>query len=259
MNKVSSHNRWRAPTRVTILFSSGLLVIFLLVFPLAFSSTGLAHAVSPALSPGQWAHYSLSGNESQGTVDAFFTVQSVSGPNVTFTDLDTFADGHTTTDTLTVSILTGPSQPASGEYFVIAPQIHVGELVYPNDYHYKLFPIHDISARTYALASRQAAHVQGMNSSQVCAPAPCTPPPCPNSACTSEDFYWDQSTGLFTEIVKSLNGGVVLHVVMSSTNIWQAANSLDSYLVPSAVVSLMSAGLIGVIVVSRARRKGKRR
>ena len=210
---------------------------------------GDAHGVSPSLSPGQWAHYSLSGNQSEGTVDALFTVKKVDGANVTLSDLDTFSDGHTTTDTVVVSISTGPIVPSSGQYFVISPQKQVGDLVYPGDnVHYKGFPIQDVTARPYASASRQVAHVHAQNSSQIYVSTPTT---------TFEDFYWDDSTGMFTEIAKSLNGTEVLHVVMSATNLWQPDSSFDSFLVPSAVVSLISAGLIGVILVGRYRRKAK--
>lgn len=208
------------------------------------------HAASPALSPGQSAHYSLSGNESGGTVDAFFTVLKVDGANVTFSDLDTSFDGHTSTEIVIVSISTGPIVPSSGQYFVISPHKQVGDLVYPGDNHYKGLPIQDLTARPYASASRQIAHVHAQNSSQIFTSNA-------TRATTFEDFYWDDSTGMFTEIVKSLNGVIVLHVVMSSTNLWQPDSSFDSFLVPSAVVSLMSAGIIGVILVGRYRRKAK--
>ena len=211
---------------------------------------GNVHGVSPGVSPGLWAHYSVSGNESGGTVDALFTVQQVSGSNVTFSDLDTFQDGHTTTDTVIVSISTGPTVPSSGQYFVISPQKQVGDLVYPGDTtHYKGLPIQDISSRPYAFSHRSTAHVHAQNSSQIFVTTPTT---------TYEDFYWDDSSGMFTEIVKSLNGATVLHVTMSSTSLWQPDSSIDSYLIPSAVVSLISAGLIGFILVGRYRRKAKR-
>lgn len=208
------------------------------------------HAVSPALSPGQWAHYSLAGNESQGAVDALFTVLKVDGANVSFSDLDTSSSGRTVMDTFNVSISTGPAIPSSGQYFVISPQKRVGEVVYPGDHHYANLTIQDLTARPYASASRQVAHVHALNSSQVYVSG--TQP-----TTTFEDFYWDYSTGMFTEIVKSLNGAVVLHVTMSSTNLWQPDSSFDSLLVPSAVVSLITAGLIGVILVGRYRGKAK--
>ena len=235
--------------------------LFMILFPLffaSFSPVSTAQGATVGLSIGQWAHYSLSGNESAGTVDALFTVQNINGPNVTLTDLDTFQDGHTSTDALVISTLTGPATPASGEYFVISPQKTIGESVYPGDYHYNKFPIQDITARTYASARRQTAHVQGMNSSQICAPAPCTPPPCPNPACTSEDFYWDQATGMFTEIIKTVNGATVLHVAMTTTSMWPPESPIDPYIVPSAIISLSSAILIAIIVVARYRKKLKR-
>jgi hypothetical protein len=227
-----------------------LLLFSTLLLPTSLFAVRDANGASPNLSPGQWAHYALSGNESQGTVDALFTVQKVDGSNVTFTDLDTFSDGHTSTDTVYVSISTGPTIPSSGQYFVISPQKRVGDLVYPGDPHYASLPIQDLTSRPYASARRQIAHVHAQNSSQIFTS---------NSAraTTFEDFYWDDSTGMFTEIVKSLNGVIVLHVVMSSTSIWPADSSFDSFLVPSAVVSLISAGLIGVILFGRYRRKAK--
>lgn len=212
---------------------------------------GIVHGAPPSLSPGQWAHYSISGSESSGTVDALFTVKNVDGDNVTFSDLDTFADNHTSIETITVSASTGPLIPSSGEYFVISPQKKVGDLVYPNNSHYSMFPIQDITARTYASAKRQTAHVQGSNSSTVYVgnnPGPKT----------FEDFYWDNPTGMFTEITKTLNNTIVLHVVMTSTSMWPPDNPIDPYIVPSAVISLTSAGLIGVIVVARYRKKPKR-
>jgi hypothetical protein len=227
-----------------------LLFFSTLMLPVSLMVARDAHGVSPGLSPGQWAHYTLSGNESQGTVDALFTVQKVDGANVTFSDLDSFSNGRTFMDTVNVSISKGPTTPSSGQYFVISPQKHVGESVYPGDSHYANLPIQDVTGRPYASASRQVSHVHAQNSSQVVISG--TPP-----ATTFEDFYWDYSTGMFTEIVKSLNGGVVLHVVMSSTSMWQPDSSFDSLLVPSAVVSLISAGLIGVILVGRYRRKAK--
>jgi len=63
---------------------------------------------------------------------------------------------------------------------------------------------------------------------------------------------------MITEIIKTLGGAVVLHAAMSSTSLWQPDASIDSLLIPSAVVSLISAGLIGVIIVARYRRKAKR-
>lgn len=230
-----------------------ILLILVLVVPVSLSTMDNAHGATPGLIPGMWAHYGLSGNESSGTVDALFTVQKVDGNNVTFTDLDTFQDGHTSTDTIVVSILTGPAIPSSGQYFIISPQKTVGDLVYPGDTrHYGQFPIQDITGRTYGSARRQSAHVQGANSSQICIVGS----PCPT---THEDFYWDNPTGIFTEIIKTNNGATVLHVTMSSTNIWPPDNPLDPYIVPSAIVSLTSAGLIGIIVVARYRKKKPRR
>jgi hypothetical protein len=232
-------SRWAVTCICFLLFSASL-------FPLLLFAVGDVHGASLTLSPGQWAHYALSGNESEGTVDALLTVQRVDGANVTFSDLDTFSDGHTSTDTVIVSTSTGPTVPSSGQYFVISSQKQVGDLVYPGDnVHYKGLAIQDITARPYASASRQIAHVHAQNSST-------TPP-----TTTFEDFYWDDSTGMFTEIVKSLNGVVVLRVVMSSTNLWQPDNSFDALLVPSAVVSLTSAALIGVVLIGRYRRKAR--
>jgi hypothetical protein len=204
------------------------------------------------VSPGDWAHYTISGNESGGTVDALFTVQRIDGPNVTFTDLDTFSDNHTTTDTVVVSISTGPVVPSSGQYFVISPQKPVGDLVYPGDTkHYQNLTIQDLFSHPYVSAKRQIAHVHAQNESQIFTSTT-------TRVMTFEDFYWDDSTGMFTEIIKTLKGAVVLHVVMSSTSLWPPDASIDSLLIPSAVVSLISAGLIGVIIVARYRRKAKR-
>ena len=225
------------------------LLFFTWFFPLSFSTVGDVHAASPALSPGQWAHYSLSGNQSEGTVDALFIVQKVDGANVTFSDLDTFSDGHTSTDTFVVSISTGPPVPSSGQYFVVSPQKVVGDSVYPGDHQYQNLTIQDVTARRYASSSRQIAHVHAQNSSQISTSTPTT---------SFEDFYWDNSSGMFTEIVKTLNGTVVLHVVMSSTSLWQPDTSPDPLFVPTAVASLFSAGLIGVLLVGRYRRKAKR-
>ncbi|TMI30694.1 hypothetical protein E6H27_06970 [Candidatus Bathyarchaeota archaeon] len=223
----------------------------MMLFPTSLSAVGDVHGASPALSPGNWAHYALSGNESQGAVDALFTVQRVDGNNVTFSDLDTFSDGHTTMETVVVSISTGPTLPSSGQYFVISPQKQLGDSVYPGDHHYQNLTIQDLTTRPYVSAKRQIAHVHAYNSSQIYTET--TPP-----STTFEDFYWDYSTGMFTEIVKSLNGEVVLHVTMSSTSLWEPDSSIDSLLIPSAVVSLISAGLIGIILVGRYRRKTKR-
>jgi len=170
---------------------------------------------------------------------------------VTFTDLDTFHDNHTVTETIVVSISVGPTIASSGEYFVISPQTKVGDPIYPDNTHYHL-PIQDLSSRSYAYANRQIAHVHAQNSSTIYVQG--TTP-----TTTYEDFYWDQSTGIFTEIVKILNGQTVLHVTMSSTSIWPPGNPLDSFLVPSAVVSLTSAAIIGVILVGRYRKKAKLR
>ncbi|TMI52853.1 hypothetical protein E6H13_05910 [Candidatus Bathyarchaeota archaeon] len=219
------------------------------LIPASLFVVGDVHGASPALSPGQWAHYSLSGNQSEGTADALFTVQKVDGANVTFSDLDTFSDGHTSTDTFVVSISTGPPVPSSGQYFVVSPQKVVGDSVYPGDHHYQNLTIQDITARPYASSSRQIAHVHAQNSSQIYTSTPTT---------SFEDFYWDNSSGMFTEIVKTLNGTVVLHVVMSSTSLWQPDTSPDPLFVPTAVASLFSAGLIGVLLVGRYRRKAKR-
>lgn len=228
-------------------------MVFLLLSPLAVPASLLvardAHGVSPALSPGQWAHYSLSGNQSQGTVDALFTVQKVDGANVTFSHLDTFSNGHTLEDTVSISISTGPTIPSSGQYFVISPQKHVGDSVYPGHSYYATLKLQDLTARPYASASRQVAHIRELNSSQVSASN--TP------TATFEDFYWDSATGMFTEIVKGQNAVVVLHVVMSSTNLWQPDLPPDPLLIPTAVVSLSGAGLIGVLLVGRYRRKVK--
>lgn len=225
-----------------------LLLFSTLLLPFSFFAIGDVHGVSPNVSIGQWAHYALSGSEAQGTVDALFTVQRIDGANVTFSDLDTFGDGHTTTDTVIVSISTGPTAPSSGEYFVISPQKQVGDSVYPGDPgHYQYLPIQDIATRPYVSANRQIAHVHAQNSTQVAA----------TTTTTFEDFYWDSSTGMFTEIVKSLNGAVVLHVVMSSTSLWQPDLLPDPLLIPTAVASLFSAALIGVLLVGRYRRKIK--
>src|SRR5213594_520729 len=118
----------------------------MMLFPTSLFAVGDVHGASPALSPGNWAHYALSGNESQGAVDALFTVQKVDGANVTFSDLDTFSDGHTSTDTFVVSISTGPPVPSSGQYFVVSPQKVVGDSVYPGDHHYPNLTIQDITA-----------------------------------------------------------------------------------------------------------------
>jgi len=242
--------RPRLLTSCSALTSVCFLLFSTLLFPALLGAVGDVHGASPALSPGQWAHYALSGNESQGTVDALFTVQKVYGSNVTFSDLDTFSDGRTSADTVNVSVSTGPTIPSSGQYFVISSQKRVGDLVYPGAPQYASLPIQDLTARFYASARRQIAHVHAQNSSQIFVSNA-------TRATTFEDFYWDDSTGMFTEIVKSLNGVIVLHVVMSSTSIWPPDSSFDSFLVPSAVVSLISAGLIGVILVGRYRRKGK--
>ena len=239
-------------TKRWILTAVCLLLLSLVIFPGSTLSVGNVHGVSPAVSPGLWAHYAISGNESGGTVDALFTVRQVSGSNVTFSDLDTFSDGHTTTDAVSVSISTGPTVPSSGQYFVISPQKQVGESVYPGDTkHYQNLTIQDIASHTIVFAKRQVAHVHAFNSSQIFTGS--TPP-----STTFEDFYWDDSTGMITEIVKSLNGAVVLHVTMSSTSLWQPDSSIDSFLIPSAVISLTSAVLIGFIIVGRYRRKAKR-
>lgn len=223
------------------------IVCFLLLSASIFSTSLVAvvdvHGASPGLIPGQFAHYALSGNETGGAVDALFTVLRINGANVTFSDLDTFQDGHTTTETINVSISTGPLIPASGEYFVISPAKQVGESVYPGDYHYQSLTIQDITTRPYGSASRPMAHVHALNSSQV--------------ATTFEDFYWDHSTGLFTEIVKSQNSVTVLRAVMSTTNLWQPDLPPDPLFIPTAVVSLFSASIIGVLLVGRYRKRAK--
>lgn len=224
------------------------LLILAIVVPVFFTGIGNAHGATPGLSPGMWAHYSLSGNETGGAVDALFTVQRVDGDNVTFTDLDTYSDGHNSTDKVVVSISTGPTVPSSGEYFVISPQKPVGDLVYPGNAHYKSLPIQDITARPYVSASRQVAHVRGQNSTVAST----------TTTTTFEDFYWDEATGMFTEIVKSLNGVVVLHAVMSSTDLWQPQLPPDPLFIPTAVVSLFSASVVAVLLVGRYRRKLKR-
>jgi hypothetical protein len=228
-----------------------ILLIFALVTQVSLSGIGNAYGATPGLSPGMWAHYSLSGNETAGAVDALFTVQNINSENVTFSDQDTYADSHTSTDTVTVSILKGPTIPSSGEYFVISPDKRVGDLVYPDSTHYTSFPIQDITQRTYASARRATAHVLGSNSST----AYFGNNPGPK---TYEDFYWDNPTGIFTEITKTLNNTVVLHAVMTSTSIWPPDKPLDPYIVPSAIISLTSAGLIGIIVVARYRKKPRR-
>jgi hypothetical protein len=228
-----------------------ILLIFALVISVSLSGIGNAHGATPGLSLGMWAHYRLSGNETGGAVDALFTVQSINGYNVTFSDQDTYPDNHTSTDTVSVSILTGPTIPSSGEYFVISPDKKVGDLVYPNSTHYSSFPIQDITQRTYASARRATAHVLGSNSST----AYFGNNPGPK---TYEDFYWDNPTGIFTEITKTLNNTVVLHAVMTSTSIWPPDNPIDPYIVPSAIISITSAGLIGIIVVARYRKKPRR-
>ena len=227
-----------------------IMLVFALITPVFLSTLHEVRGATSGLTPGMWAHYSISGNESSGTVDALFTVEKISGDNVTFTDLDTFKDNRTTTDVITVSITSGPVAPSSGEYFVIAPNKKVGDLVYPNNSHYSSFPIQDITQRSYASSRRATAHVLGTNSSTAYVGN--------NRQTTSEDFYWDNPSGMFTEITKTLNNTVVLHVVMASTSVWPPDNPIDPYLVPSAIVSLTSAGLIGVIVVARYRRKPKR-
>ncbi|OLE68109.1 hypothetical protein AUF78_17560 [archaeon 13_1_20CM_2_51_12] len=248
---MAKHNNPRRSPNLTnrsVLTRTCLLLFFTLLFPIPLHAVGDVQGVSPSLSPGQWAHYALSGNEAEGVVDALFTVQRVDGANVTFSDLDTFSDRHTTTDTVIVSVSTGPTVPSSGEYFVISPQKQVGDSVYPGDpVHYPNLPIQDIAARPYVSASRQIAHVHAQNSSQVAT----------TTTTTFEDFYWDDSTGIFTEIVKSLNGVVVLHVVMSSTSLWQPDLPPDPLLIPTAVVSLFSAVVIGVLLVGRYRKKAK--
>ena len=234
-------NRWVLICACFLLLSTSLL-------PTALFAVRNAHGATSALSPGQWAQYTLSGNESANAVDALFTVQRVAGDNVTFSDLDTYSDGHNTTDTVVVSISTGPTVPSSGEYFVISPQKPVGELVYPNNVHYQSLPIQDITARPYVSASREVAHVRGQNSTVAAT----------TTTTTFEDFYWDEATGMFTEIVKSLNGVVVLHAVMSSTNLWQPQLPPDPLFIPTAVVSLFSASVVAVLLVGRYRRKVKR-
>ncbi len=248
---VSSHSQ-RQFTCSSLAYAS-LLLFCTLLLPASVWIVRDVHAVSPGLTVGQWAHYSIAGNESGGAVDALFTVQSINGPTVTFNDLDTFQDGSTTNDTVIVSISTGPTTPASGQYFVIPPQIAIGQSVYPGDpKHYKNFTIQQITARHYVSSNRQVATVHAQNSTTSYFGN--TPP-----ATTYEDFYWDQSTGIITEIVKTLNGAIALHVTMSSTNIWQPDNPISAFLIPSAVVSLSSAAIIGVILVGRYRRKIKLR
>lgn len=245
---MSRNYSWRLNIRLA-LTCSFFIVLSTLLVPVSLPMFSEVHGASPAVSPGQWAHYSLLGNETGGTVDALFTVQAINGNNVTFTDRDTFQDGHISTDTIVVSILTGPTVPSSGQYFIVSPQKNVGDLVYPGDTrHYGQFPVQDITSRTYASSRRQSAHVQGMNSSQICIVGS----PCPS---THEDFYWDDATGMFTEITKSLNGNVLLHVTMSSTNLWQPDSPIDPLFIPSAIVSLMGGAIVGVVVIGRYRRR----
>src|SRR5713226_6731469 len=148
--------RLRYLTNSRDLISVSFLLFSTLLFPVSLFTIGDAHGVSPSLSPGQWAHYSLSGNQSEGTVDALFTVKKVDGANVTLSDLDTFSDGHTTTDTVVVSISTGPPVPSTGQYFVISPQKLVGDLVYPGDTkHYQNLTIQDLATHPYVSAKHQ--------------------------------------------------------------------------------------------------------
>ena len=186
-------------------------------------------------------------------VSTLFTVKVVTGTNVTFTDVDTQADGTSATETLWVDISTGPHIPSSGEYFVVSPGKPVGESVYPGDYHYAQLPIQDVKTVQYASANRQVAHVQARNQTTV--------NPTPTSPYTTEDYSWDQASGMFTEILKKTSqGSTLLHIVLDSTNIWQADSPFGVFVASSAILTIMSAGLIGIVVFGAfaARRRKKR-
>ncbi len=169
---------------------------------------------------------------------------------MTLSDLDVQSDGSNTTQALWVDISVGPRIPASGEYFVISPGKPVAESVYPGNPHFAALPIQDLSGKTYASSNRPTEHVRAQNQTQV--------NPTPSSPYTYEDYYWDQSTGMFTEILKTLQGSpqTLLHVVMDQTNMWQPDNP---FLAANAILTFVSAGLVGIVMVGALAVRRRRR
>lgn len=177
-----------------------------------------------------------------------FTVQNVVGTSVSFTVTDTFPDSHTSSDTVSVDINSGPKFASTGKYFVVVPGKKVGESVYPGNPHYfSSLPIQAVFNRAYASSTRAVAYVQAQNSTRIS--------PSPSITNSTEDFYWDTSTGMFTEILRRDNGVEVLHVTMSSTNLWQQDNPFDAFIVPAAIVTLTSAALLVVVMAAWYRKK----
>lgn len=202
------------------------------------------HAVSaasstPGVSVGQTAHYTISGPDAGDTVDSVFTVSAVTGTNVTFTTVDVHLSGSNTTETVWVDIYSGPRFPSSLEFFLVAPGLTKGDLIYPTySTSYSQLKIQDVNpAGSYGSAARSVVHLQASNTTSS------TPNP------TIEDFYWDQATGMFTEIVKKANGVLQLHVLMDSTSMWPADNPYQAFNAGYYVITLVSAGLVVIVIV----------
>jgi len=219
-------------------------LLFLLVSSTFFAVS--VQAQSTGLSKGQWAHYSIAGDLSEGVIASNFTINSVDASTLTFQRLDTYSDGTRQVETQSLDLVTGDGTGPPGLYFAIYPGKTTGSPVYQDP----TFNISKILQGTYAQASRQLDYAVASNSTD------------------KIEYYWDFETGISTLIKHTSisTGRSLVYAAMTETNVWKGQTNQTPPDQPNLNINLYAAGatilsgfLILVVLAGRfTKRRGKK-
>ncbi len=214
-------------------------------------------AQSNAPSPGQWARYSITGDFSEGVTASNFTILSVNNNVLNVKWVDTYSDGSTIPETLSLNTTTGLGNVEFGLYFATSPGKNLGEPVYQDSRILENITISRQFNKTYAQAPRQVNYAADSNSTLSC----------PENNCYFDTlyYYWDQDTGIFTQIVHTYSTSASptpklgVDAVMTETNLWSpsqpplVSNNENDFPLLLWVIVLTGILVLTVFLVTRYR------
>jgi hypothetical protein len=246
-------------TRTRLLLIPVLLLALALFAPLVQVR---AIGVQPGLHQGDWARYAISGDFSETVVTSNLTVTGRNGNLLNVTWVDNFNDGRSVPSLISINTTTGYGNIEQGLYFAIDPGKTLGQPVYQNSLALAGVNVTQTPSKTYAGATRQTNYAQDTNSSQTCTGGPC--------AYANNTYYWDQQTGIFTEIDQyywnstSPTPKLGIHAVMTATNLWSPTPIISptpgsNLLLDIGIILVTAAILIGAFLYFTRRRKSTRK